>query len=228
VSLASDNTDVATIVGGQIHIVGAGSATITASQAGNTLWNAATNVPQTLNVAQATQTITFPALPTVEVGDPDFDPGATASSGLTVSYSSENTDVATIVGEMIHIVATGEAVITASQPGNTNYSAATDVPQTLTVDVTTNLEYPDVSRDRFIIYTTSRNKINIKSLADEWDGQIGSIRVIDITGKPVHTLQAVEFRKNSIIRPEVQLTKGIYIVELRAGELRYSGKVGIR
>jgi hypothetical protein len=44
------NTVVATIVAGKIHIVGAGTTMITASQAGNALYNAATSLTQQLIV----------------------------------------------------------------------------------------------------------------------------------------------------------------------------------
>jgi|WetSurMetagenome_2_1015567.scaffolds.fasta_scaffold01452_7 gliding motility-associated-like protein len=133
VTYSSGNIDVATIVAGNIHITGAGSAVITASQAGNALYNAEGDVTITLNVLKADQTITFNALPSMIVGDADFSPGATASSGLTVTYFSDNTNVAIIVGNLIHIVAAGSAVITSSQAGDDNYNAAIDVQRTLTV-----------------------------------------------------------------------------------------------
>jgi hypothetical protein len=88
-----------------------------------------------LRVGKAGQTITFPALPIKLYGDPDFDPGATANSGLPVSYASSNTAVATIVSGKIHILSVGTSTITASQGGNANYNAATPVSQTLTVGV---------------------------------------------------------------------------------------------
>lgn len=79
------------------------------------------------------QTINFPPLPSKVYGDPDFDPGASASSGLAVSYTSSNTAVATIVNGNIHILGAGTSSITASQSGNANYNAASDVNQILTV-----------------------------------------------------------------------------------------------
>jgi hypothetical protein len=86
-----------------------------------------------INVLKANQTITFNALPAKTTADADFGPGATASSGLPVSYSSSNTAVATIVSGKIHIVGPGTSTITASQGGDTNYNAAPEVQQTLTV-----------------------------------------------------------------------------------------------
>jgi hypothetical protein len=72
-------------------------------------------------------------LPSKTYGNADFSPGATASSGLTVSYSSDNTAVATIVSGNIHIVGAGTANITASQAGDVNTSAASSVVQALSV-----------------------------------------------------------------------------------------------
>lgn len=133
VSLASSNEAVATIVSGNIHIVGVGTATITASQAGNGTYNAALDVLQTLNVSKGNQIITFNALPSKMVGNADFSTGASASSGLAVSLASSNEAVATIVSGNIHIAGVGTATITASQAGGLNYTAAPNVPQILTV-----------------------------------------------------------------------------------------------
>jgi methionine-rich copper-binding protein CopC len=134
VSYASSNTSVATVSGSTVTIVGVGSSIITASQAGNASYSAASNVPQTLTVNKASQTITFAALPAKTFGDANFTLGATASSGLTVSYTSSNPAVATVSGNTVTIVGVGTTTITASQAGNANYSAATSVPQTLTVN----------------------------------------------------------------------------------------------
>jgi endonuclease I len=80
------------------------------------------------------QTITFGALTAKTYGDATFTLGATASSGLSVSYASSNTAVATVSGNTVTIVGAGTTTITASQAGNGTYCAATNVPQTLTVN----------------------------------------------------------------------------------------------
>jgi hypothetical protein len=134
VSYASSNTSVATVSGSMVTIVGAGTTTITASQAGNTSFAAATSVPQTLTVNQASQTITFAALAAKTFGDAPFPLSATASSSLTVSFASSNTSVATVSGSTVTIVGAGTTTITASQAGNANFAAATAVPQLLTIN----------------------------------------------------------------------------------------------
>ncbi|MGL2966865.1 YDG domain-containing protein [Flavobacterium sp. XGLA_31] len=129
VSYSSSNTAVATVSGNTVTIVGAGSATITASQAGDDNYNAATAVDQALVVNKANQTITFAALSPKNDVDGPYTLAATASSGLAVSYSSSNTSVLTISGNTVTIVAPGTSVITASQAGNDNYNAAVSVDQ---------------------------------------------------------------------------------------------------
>jgi predicted RNA-binding protein with TRAM domain len=84
------------------------------------------------NITQATQTITFNALANVNAGTTNG-LTATASSGLTISYTSSNTNVASISGTNAIANAAGVTTITASQAGNSNYSAATPVSQTLNV-----------------------------------------------------------------------------------------------
>ena len=135
VSFESLNTAVATISGDTVTIVGAGTATIRATQAGNSAYNAATPVDRVLTVSKANQTITFAegAWQTKTFGDPDFDLVASASSGLTVSFQSLDTDVATIDGDTVTIVAVGTVTIRATQAGNDNYNAATAVDRVLQV-----------------------------------------------------------------------------------------------
>ncbi|MFD2602111.1 YDG domain-containing protein, partial [Flavobacterium suzhouense] len=132
VTYTSSDNNVATITGNTVTIIGAGTTTITASQAGNDNYNAA-SLAHTLTVAKAGQSIIFSDI-TKTYGDSDFTLAATGgASGETVTYVSSNVLVATISGNTVTIVGNGTANITASQSGNANYNAATDVVRTLTV-----------------------------------------------------------------------------------------------
>lgn len=134
VSYTSSLSTVATVSGNTLTITGAGSSQINAVQAGNVNYLPATNVPQNLTVNKANQTITFSALPSKALTDPPFALGATASSGLPVTYSSSDLTIATISGSTVTLQnKAGSTVITATQSGNTNYNAATQATQTLTV-----------------------------------------------------------------------------------------------
>ncbi|MEI6184121.1 MAG: InlB B-repeat-containing protein, partial [Bacteroidota bacterium] len=84
--------------------------------------------------ALSPQTITFGALSAVTYGDAAFSLGATASSGLTVSYVSSDPTIASVSGNTVTILKAGSVTITASQAGNSSYSAATSVGQTLTIN----------------------------------------------------------------------------------------------
>ncbi len=134
VSYTSSDTTVAKISGTKVHIVSAGTVTITANQAGSTQYNPAAPVSQTLVITPAAQTITFAAITAKTYGAANFALTATTTSKLAISYSSSNTAVAMIVNGNIHIVGAGTSVITASQAGNIDYTAATAVSETLTVD----------------------------------------------------------------------------------------------
>jgi len=129
---SSSNLAVTTVSGNVATFFSLGSSNITARQSGNGTYAPAKYV-RTLTVAIGDQIITFGSLPPKMIGDADFSPGATSSSGLTVSYSSGNSAVTTIVSGMIHIVGGGTSVITASQAGNTLYNSAASVQQALTV-----------------------------------------------------------------------------------------------
>jgi hypothetical protein len=116
--------------------LGGGSHSITAVYIGDGInfggSTSSTAVPLTVN--QASQTITFGALATQTYGNAPFTLGATASSNLTVSYTSSNTGVATVSGNIVTIVGAGTTTITASQTGDSNYAAAVSVPQSLIVN----------------------------------------------------------------------------------------------
>jgi len=83
------------------------------------------------------QTISFNSLPSKAYGDADFSISATASSGLTVIFTSTNTSVATVTGNTIHILSPGTTTIKANQAGDATYLPAPEVSQTLTVNKAT-------------------------------------------------------------------------------------------
>jgi len=82
----------------------------------------------------AAQTITFAGPTAKTYGDGTFALSATASSNLTVAFVSSNTAVATVSGTTVTIVGAGSTNITASQAGNSSYSAAPNVVRVFTVN----------------------------------------------------------------------------------------------
>jgi len=105
---------------------GTGICTLTASQIGNSNFGPATNVVHNVAAALATQSITFPASPTSAVYNTTFTTTATSSSGLTVTIAA--TGSCTISSGTVTMTSgTGICTLTASQAGNANFSAATNV-----------------------------------------------------------------------------------------------------
>ncbi|MCX8495628.1 MAG: YDG domain-containing protein [Akkermansiaceae bacterium] len=89
------------------------------------------------DITQASQSISgVTAAVTKLVGDVSYSVGGTASSGLALSYSSSVPSVASVDPStgLVTVLSGGVTTITVSQAGNTNYSAALSVTQTLTVN----------------------------------------------------------------------------------------------
>ncbi|MGN6561404.1 MAG: hypothetical protein ACTHMU_01985, partial [Thermomicrobiales bacterium] len=85
-----------------------------------------------LTVTKADQTINFGTLAGHTADDAPFTVSASASSGLTVTFTASG--VCTISGTTVTLTgAVGSCTITAQQAGDSNYNAAPDVPQTFAV-----------------------------------------------------------------------------------------------
>jgi hypothetical protein len=136
-SYSSLNTGVATIhpTTGLVHIMGAGTTTITVNQAADANYNAAA-VTQTLTVNPGYNLFAISA-PTDSktYGQGNYTLALTrgASPG-ELSYSSSNTGVALIDSSgFVQIVGAGMTTITVNQAHNDNYMDIGSVTQTLTV-----------------------------------------------------------------------------------------------
>jgi hypothetical protein len=92
---------------------------------------------------------------------------------------------------------------------------------------TTGIESPEQTKAIFNIYSGNSN-INIQTLVDEWDGKPGSVRVIDLTGKTVAYLENTEFSRNSLVQLPFENRTGLYVVEIKSGLMRYTGKVIVK
>lgn len=134
VSYATTTTGVCTVTGaGAIGFVSAGTCTITASQAGDANYAAATPVSQSFAVTPGVNTITFAPLPGRALASGSFALAATASSGLAVSYASTTPATCSISGSTVSLLAVGTCSVTASQAGNGTYAAAAPVSQSFAI-----------------------------------------------------------------------------------------------
>ena len=83
--------------------------------------------------ALTTQTITFPDLLPITLGGAASTATATASSNLTVAFTSATTAVCTVTGTTITVLTTGTCTINANQAGNGTYAAATQVQKSFVI-----------------------------------------------------------------------------------------------
>ena len=131
VAFASTTTGVCTVSGATVTLVSGGSCSITAAQAGNASYAAATPVTRVFAVGTGGQTISF-----TRPADRAFVSGgsvpltASATSGLAVSFASNSMAICTVAGSVATMIAAGQCSITASQAGNASYAAAAPVTQT--------------------------------------------------------------------------------------------------
>jgi hypothetical protein len=94
-------------------------------------------------------------------------------------------------------------------------------------DIATGVENPAYKPGTFNIYH-AYGALNIETLADEWDGQSGSVRVLDLAGRTLSVNSNIEFSRNSVSQLNAPAVKGLYVVEIRSGAKRFVGKVVIR
>jgi hypothetical protein len=138
VSYVSNTSSVCTVLGTSVTVISVGTCSITASQTGNADFVAAAPVTDLITIKLLSQSITFPNPgPQTYSAAGTFALGATASSGLTVAYASNSTNVCTVAGTTASIVSVGNCSITASQPGNGNYDSANPVTISIPINLAT-------------------------------------------------------------------------------------------
>ena len=79
------------------------------------------------------QTISWNQDLTASISDGTLTLNATATSGLPVTYTCSNENIATVNGNVLTLHSPGYAIITASQSGNATWNAAADISKILTV-----------------------------------------------------------------------------------------------
>lgn len=124
-----------TIPGNLYHITTTGTATIRAAQPGDNVYDTAAPVSQTFTISKASQTITFPVISDKDYATTtQFPLNGTSSSGLTISYAVLS-GPATVNGSTVTLTGIGTVTIRATQPGDTNYLAASPVDRSFCVRV---------------------------------------------------------------------------------------------
>ena len=137
-SITTGSPAVCQLSAGTVTFNASGTCVVTAAQAGNSNFNAAVSVTQTIVVGKLNQSITFTSPGNQDFGDPAFALTATASSGLPVVFSRDETlttNTACSVDDtgVVTILAVGDCAITVNQAGNSVYAAASAVTRVFQV-----------------------------------------------------------------------------------------------
>jgi hypothetical protein len=115
-----------------------------------------TAIEGTLTITKDNQEITFGAVPVLYAGEADYTLNATTNKAMDITYTSSNTNIATIVNGKIHPVANGKCTITATQAGNNNYIAATQIQQEVTV-----VSVPGIQASAIALTNLLKDKITV-------------------------------------------------------------------
>ncbi len=102
-----------------------------------TLTQSSTSTASNIVVAQGTQSISFAAPADLDISATPPPLSATATSGLTVVFTSATASVCTVSGTSISLLTTGTCTINANQAGNSNYRAASQVQRSFNVSLRT-------------------------------------------------------------------------------------------
>lgn len=132
-----NSSSVCNISAGEVHFVGVGSCTVTANQVGDTNYHAAAQETQTFSVGKGSQTVTITsAAPTAVVNGATYTPVATggaSNNAVVFTIASASSAICTLNFGKISFQSVGDCVLEANQAGNTNYNAALQATQTITV-----------------------------------------------------------------------------------------------
>ncbi|MDE2386611.1 MAG: InlB B-repeat-containing protein [Actinomycetales bacterium] len=137
IAYSTNNNAICSVSGSTLTITGAGSCTVTANQAGDVSFAAATAATKTFSVTQAANAITFAPAPTGltygETGQTRTVSASVASGTIAYSTSSPACTVDSNTG-VVTIVTAGSCVITATASSvSANYQTPTSQNQTLTI-----------------------------------------------------------------------------------------------
>ena len=139
VSFASTTPTVCSVTDNVATVLSVGTCTLTADQAGTANYIVANQVTVSVVISKIAQSITgfSPARQVSLAAGGTFTLSATGgASGNPVTFTSSTTAVCTtggINGATVTVVAAGVCTLTANQPGNATYSAATPVSATVFV-----------------------------------------------------------------------------------------------
>lgn len=211
VDFTLENDDIALLVNNKIIILAPGSVIITASQSGNSQYNAAPPVQRTLIVKKKNQTVLFESFSSKKVGD-TFDLVAFATSELEVTFSIDNPLIAELTSQKtVRVIGPGTTVIRAKQSGNAIYESA-EAQQTLESQLLTT-----VKPELVMISIYPNPATEILTLEGE-SIHNADVQIIDVYGRP--QIFMAEKTKNEIRIETNHLTPAVYFIRVEINSIQ--------
>ncbi|MDI1352410.1 MAG: Ig-like domain-containing protein, partial [bacterium] len=138
ITVDASSTNICSINNGTVSFQKAGICILDASQVGDSNYNPAPQVQQSITVAKGNQNITFTSSPPSNIqigGGTTYTPTATSTSGLTVTFTvdSSSANVCSINQGVVSFQAAGTCTLNANQPGDNNYYASLQEQQSFQV-----------------------------------------------------------------------------------------------
>lgn len=209
ITYTSSNANVATITGNTIHITGAGTTTITASQAGNSLFFAATPVVRTLTVDKATLTIAVRDTSKVEGQD---NPAFTfVYTGFVLGETVINLTTSPVVNTAATTASSaGYYTLTPANAAGNNYTI------TFTAGRLTVLPANGADRPHLNAYMPNSTTLTTRIFSNA--PALTDVALWDLNGKPV--IKRNTFLPKGFISVNLMVggvPSGVYIVTVRGG-----------
>jgi hypothetical protein len=180
VSLASTTASICTVSGFSVTFVAIGNCSLSASQAGDSTYAAATDVVRTFAITNP-QTITFAQPADQLLSASSITVAPSASSALAVALVATTPAVCSVTGFVVSFLANGICTLTGSQSGNATFSPAADVSQSFTISTPVELppavlpDAPDIEA----VAAKGDGSSPVSLPAPENRGMIGSSCLID-------------------------------------------------
>lgn len=172
--------------------------------------------------------IGFNPIPNLNVGESYTITGVTGGgSGNPIVFTSSNTAIATVSGNVITALASGNVTITASQAGNATYAAATSVSQNLTIDAVLSVENPLSTETQITLYPNpTKDILFIKILATSLPKEI-NIELFNTKGQMVKRYKEKPNSNNQLIMDISDFSEGVYFLNFSTEKLNCSKKIVI-
>jgi hypothetical protein len=155
--VSSAGTTGCSLSGTTLTATSAGQCTIEASRASSTNYTVSPSISQVIEVVKSAQTVRFTTnVPAEPLVGSTYSPSATASSGLSISFSVSGVGCSLTSG-MITFTAAGDCKVETSQTGDAAYLAAPTASQIIAVG----------RRNHTLAFSTTSQNITAKTFGDQ-------------------------------------------------------------